>query len=414
MTKQNNTKNNKKNKVTKNINKDYLSNLNSNKDIGKQKINNKLKNINFLMKPNVFTNLLVHVHATTDNSMAYIPTMSRDVEINKNNFTYFEPNESNNYADLIIKNHLNYGFKAVRVKSLHAIDMNGSHITWDLCCINNFNFLVFYSINPNEVGKIIIIDTKTYADFIIKFNNMCPILDIDILAKIKQKFSISDECMKIIDYSKEVELNDVEETNILLKYSSCCNTLNHLNKNALVYTNKKTHIGHQYIAYNFKDGRKIIFRDAHARNNFFNWNTNVKLADNHVITRNCKNQTKIVKGCEDELEKLQMNIYENEGWIITSYIGDDEKFKEYILTLVHKLCILSDVWKRRLFNLLETIDKVMEKISTLILKIKERIKYYIYYFRPLNLLDYVTHTFEVNMKNYFSKHVYMQKFYLKC
>ena len=105
MTKQNNTKNNKKNKVTKNINKDYLSSLNSNKDIGKQKINNKLKNINFLMKPNVFTNLLVHVHATTDNSMAYIPTISRDVEIKKNNFTYFEPNESNNYADLIIKNH---------------------------------------------------------------------------------------------------------------------------------------------------------------------------------------------------------------------------------------------------------------------------------------------------------------------
>jgi hypothetical protein len=368
------------------------------------------------MKPNVFTCLHTHINATTDSTLTYIPTLTREIKSKKMGIiSYSEPNKSNNYADLIIiNNSTSFGFKAVRVKSLDGINFDGSHITWDNSCNNNDNFLVFYSIRPNEVGKILIISIKAYSTFVLKYNNICPTIDINNLNKIKEQLGFSDKDIKIMDYQQHIELNEVEEKNIIAKYKSCNNTLNFLNKNPFSFIKTRTHFGNQYIAYNFLNGQKIIFRDANARNEFFAKNTNIKLANNNVINRNCHNQTKFVN--DEDLDKLQMNIYENEGWIILDYsdtLMNHEDFKEYILTLFHKLCAFSKAWNKRLSHLLNKIDEIMEKITNLIIKIKNKIKEKICYFRPLKLYEYVSCTFETTLEKLFHENPYLLKYYIK-
>ena len=405
-------KDNKKTEI-----QNYLESLNSNKDISNQKINNKLKNLNFITKYNVFSHIINFVGATTDNSKAYIPIKYNKASIINSDgkseiFEFLSPNESNNYADLIIKNgFINFNFKTVRVKSLSAIPMDGSHITWDICGINNTNYLVFYSTNPNDMGKIVIMTTKTYVETFVKNNNKINAYylngyNIDVY---KTKLHLSDNNISLIDYSQDVVVPKDAITNINIKYHACYKTVMELNKNPLSMMNRKTHFGKKYTVYNFKSGNILVFRDCYARNNFFTWNTKIKLADNHNINRNCKNQDLLVNG--DDVDKLRMNIFEDDGWIIMNYIPNIEKIKEYVQTLLHKLVAFSVTWKNRLQHLLKSIDNVLEKFNNIIKKFNEYMNKQINYFRPLHLLNYITCTNNVDMYNYYNKHLYMKKFF---
>ena len=390
------------------------------KDITKLRINNKLKNVNFLLKFDVFSNLLTYINANTDNSFVYVPIKYNRTEIinsvGKKEIIEFDyPRAENNYADLIVKNgYINNSFKAVRVKSLSAISLDGSHVSWDYCAMNHNNYLVFYSTNPNEMGKMIVMTTKTYSDFILKYapTVKANLINLNKIEKIKELFGLSDKELKYIDYSKEVEVEDCEFVNLYIKHQTCLKTLNEINKDDEFFTKKRTHYGKQYIGYNLKNGTKIIFRDCIARNNFFNFNTNIKLADNHVINRNCKHQDLVANG--STLDKYQMNIYEDEDWIITSYIKEDSDFIDYIKRLFIRLIKLSVTWKNRLMeyicDILETIELAFEKIIIIKNKLKDKLSY----FRPLHLLEYITCSDNVTMNDYFNERPYMEHFYLKA
>ena len=397
--------------------KNSIDVINSNSDISRLKINNKLKNLNFITKYNVFSHLLNFVGATTDTSKAYIPIKYNKTVITNSDgkseiFEFLPPDESNNYADLIVKNgFINFNFKTIRVKSLTAIPMDGSHITWDICGINNDNYLVFYSINPNDVGNIIIMSTKTYVNTFVKNNNKIGAYYLNgyNLDKYKTKLHLSDRELLFIDYSKEIVLPNGGNTNINIKYQACYKTVMELNKNPLSLTNKKTHFGKKYTVYNFKNGNILVFRDCYARNNFFKWNTKIQLADNHNINRNCKNQDLLVNG--DDVDKYRMNIFENDGWIIMNYIPNIEQIKEYVQTLFHKLVAFSVTWKNRLQNLLKSIDNLLENSYQKFKDFNEKMKKHINYFRPLHLLNYVTCTNNVDINNYFDKYKFMKQFF---
>ena len=393
---------------------DLYTEVNSNKDISKLKINNKLKNLNFITKYNVFSHLLFHVNAITDISKAYIPIKYNKASIINSDgksevFEFLPSNESNNYADLIIRNgYLNYSFKVVRVKSLSAIPMDGSHITWNISGINDNTFLVFYSINPNDMGKILLMSTKIYADVFVNYNYANSYyFDSNKTELYKDKLKISDKSLKLIDYSKDI---DSEYTmNVNIKYNACIKTLNELNKNSSALIYKKTHFGKRYTAYNFKSGKLLHFRDCNARNNYFNWNTKIKLTDNHNINRNCKNQDLLVSG--NNIDKFRMNIFENDGWIIMSYIPNIENIKDYIQTLFNKLITLSVKWKNRLKNIIKNINELLKKSHENLKKFKEKIKDSVNYFRPLHLLNYITCTNNVTIDNYYKQHSFMKKFF---
>lgn len=395
----------------------YINSLNPRKDISHQRINNKLKNVNFGLKYRVFVNLMKHINAVTDNSFAYIPIKYYETPImnsqGKLSYTmsFLAPSEENNYADLIVNHYFkNIGFKFVRTKSLESIELDGSHVTWNPSAMNDNNYLVFYSTNPNEMGRIIIITTKIYETLVM---NKARILNYNKIHEIKNKLMLTDKQLKLINYEDEFNLSENHLININLKHQACMETLNEINKNQLFYMKKKTHYGNKYIAYNINDGRKIIFRDCISRNNFFNFYTDLKLANNRSISRNIKNQDSVVNG--DELKKYQMNIFENEGWIITKYIPNDEEFKSYVQTLLHSLVILSSHWKRRLKKLLKKIDEVITCMTDKLTAIKNKLKDKICYFRPLNLLNYITCTDNTNMNKYFEINPFMKRFYYsKC
>lgn len=398
--------------------KKYNSILKLNEDISKQKINNKLKNVNFAMKYEVFANILKHINCATDTSIAYIPIKYIETPIinDKGGISYMmkflPPNEENNYADLSILNNFTYfNFKFVRVKSLESIELDGSHITWNKKAISDNNYLVFYSINPNEMNNIVIMTTNVYTKIFVSNNYMlhANLLNYKYLKQIKEKLHLTDNDIKIIDYSNEPTFSDFEQINVNIKFLRCLKTLKEINKNPLFFTKKKTHFGKRYIAYNIHSGNKIVFRDCVARNNFFKNNTNIKLMNNRSMSRNCKNQDLLVNG--EDLDKYQMNIYEKEGWVITNYISNDEELKNYIQTLFHKLVAFSTQWKNRLIDLLAELDKIIIKVIDKIILYKEKLKNKISYFRPLHLLNYVTCTDNVNMNNYFTKYSYMKKFY---
>lgn len=402
--------------------KAYTDSLVPNRDISMQVINNKLKNINFLLKDNVFTHLLNHINAITDRSIAYIPVTYRESDVydeksGRISYTikYDEPNEYNNYADLIVQISLykDIGFKAVRVKSLSAINIDGSHITWNLECINDDNYLVFYSTNPNEMGKMIIMTTRAYVTMVMK-NNLYQVscFNSDKIEAFKKVFNLNEKQLKEINYIEKPNLPVSNLINKNLKHFSCISALEKLNENPLFFMKKKTHFGKHYMAYNLYDGQKIVFRDAHARNNFFNNQLKIKLPCDHDIIRNCKVQDKIAKGLE--VETCQTNIYSENGWIITSYIPNEDEFRFFIHSLITELINRSAMWKNKLLKVMDKIKFTLSKVIDKVIEIKEKLKDKLCYFRPLHLLDYICCTDNVHMWNYFLEHSYMNKFYIKC
>ena len=76
-----------------------------NVDISKLQLNNKMYNIEFLLKKEVFKNLCLVSNSITDISIAYVPWFNyvSTIEVSKNNFKdvcFLAPCAENNYADL--------------------------------------------------------------------------------------------------------------------------------------------------------------------------------------------------------------------------------------------------------------------------------------------------------------------------
>lgn len=368
-------------------------------------LNNKNANVNFLMKPSVFEHLMYFTQSMTDNSFAYINSMnlittfkSKDNKIHA--IIFQEPDSSNNYADLSIGyENRQIHFKACRVKSLSMIPMDGSLITWDKNAINDNTYLVFYSLNPNDMGKIAIMSTNIYSKF--SMNN------IKIKSRYFDSYMINElnklipcNMMSLIDYSIPVEINEFEEKNIITKYKHCYKSLIAINNDETLLLKHRTHYGKRYTAYNFITGEIKTFRDCLARNNFFK-GIGIKLADNHIINRNCHNMDDVVLEGK-KLEKYQMNVFEKTGWIIMNYMSDEKEIKKYVQKLLHILTEVSKKWKSRLYNLIEKADKLIEESLKKLEKFMNEIMKKISSYRPINLYHYIAYSDNTDIKNYVS------------
>lgn len=380
----------------------------NNVDISKLQLNNKLYNIELLLKKEVFKTLCVISNSITDTSIAYVPWFNHisTIEISKDKFKdvcFLAPCVENNYADLsFINNEKYFNIKACRIKTFNAIPMDGNILTYAKDTISDSNFILFYSINPKESNKVIIMTTRIY-NFLVSHNNDKHILyfNAENINKIKKAFNISDNQLNFIDLSKEIILDEPYEKNINIKRISCLKTVYKMkeikNKSKKLNYNIRTHFGHQYSAFNITTGEIRQFRDAMARNNFFK-SIGIKLADNHNIIKNCKNMTKIVN--EETVESYRTNIHES-GWVICEYIADTIELINYI----QKLIIILNKKSKRLAERIKKILKMTKQNFTLLTntilknieKIKNKFRSAINYFRPLFLLEKTTMSYKLNL-----------------
>lgn len=330
----------------------------------KIKFDNKLFNIDFLLKEKVFNIICLLTNFTSDTSIAYIPWFNCTTTIKNSldkeeDVCFLAPCIENNYADLSFINNGKYtNVKACRVKTLNAIPMDGNILTYAKDTISDSNFIVFYSINPTETNKILIITTNIY-NFLVSNNNNEHIryFNIKDVNKIKKAFNFSDRQLQIFDISKEINLSEDCKININKKRASCLSTVYKMKlvkkNNKKPINNAKTHYGNQYSAFNLISGEIRQFRDTIARNNFFN-SIDVKLADNHNVIKNCKNMTKIVNG--EQVDSYRSNILEN-GWVICEYIADTIELVKFVQKLI---CILKEKSKRLAKRVEEILSKCKE------------------------------------------------------
>ncbi len=373
-----------------------------NVDISKLQLNNKLYNIEFLLKEQVFKNVCKVSNSITDTSIAYVPWFNyvSTIEVSKNNFKdvcFLAPCAENNYADLSFINNDKYiNVKACRIKTFNAIPMDGNILTYAKNTISDSNFIVFYSINPLESDKIIIMTTNIY-NFLVSHNNDKHILyfNAENINKVKKAFNFSDNQLNFINLSKDIILDECYEKNIYVKRVSCLKTVYKMkemkNKSKKLNYNIRTHFGNQYSAFNLISGEIRQFRDSIARNNFFE-SIGIKLADNHNIIKNCKNMTKIVNG--ELVESYRTNIHES-GWVICEYIADTIELINYVQKLVLIVKEKSKRLNERIKNILKQSKKNFILLTNSILKniqkIKIEFKNNINYFRPLFLLEKTIH-----------------------
>lgn len=393
-----------------------------NTDISKIKTNNKIYNISFLMKKNVFKRLCLYTNSITDTSFAYIPYADyertfTDSNGNKMYVNFSSPNEENNYADLsFIINKDIYNVKACRIKTFDCISMDGSLLTYAKNTISDKNLFVFYSINPNEADHILMMSAKVYNMFTeMNYDEHFLHFNAKYCDKLRNVFKLDENELCYVNYNDEIEIDESCETNINIKRNYCLTTLNLIKRKSeeskLKMNNKRTHFGKQYSAINITNGNIRQFRDVRARNKFFE-SINCKLACDRSVAENCENMNKIVMN--EKIENYRTNIMKN-GWIICDYISDLSKLTEFINTLIIKVCEKS----KRLCSRIEQIKKSAEKNIFLIIntikhktnEMREKVKNKLSYFRPLNLFESVIYNNEWNKESYYQKHPYMKKLF---
>lgn len=369
-------------------------------DISNLKLNNKLYNIEFLLKENVFKHICNITKMYSDTSVAYIPWFNQDASVEIKNkvqdFHFSAPCRNNNYADLsFIINNKYINVKACRIKTFEAISMDGNILTYEKDTINDSNFIVFYSINPLESDKILIMTTNVY-NFLVSNNSDEHIrfFNVKYVEKLKKAFNFTDSQLNFINYSENFSLEECYEKNISIKRSFCIKTLYKMkyakkNSKKLNY-NVRTHFGKQYSAFNLISGEIRQFRDAIARNNFFS-SIGVKLSDNHNIIKNCKSMSKIVNG--EDVDSYRTNILEN-GWVICEYIADHVKLVKFVETLIlilnSKSKKLADRIKKILSKSKKKIIVLTNKIIKSVQKLKFNLKDKLVYYRPFQQLEYIT------------------------
>ena len=363
-------------------------------------MNNKKGNIKYLLRFDVFSRICKKFESLTDTSYIYIPLIENKKSITKNNITrnyiFHENKENNNFADLMIGNvdsaKEQIAIKVSRVKSLHCINIDGRHLTFNSNDRQGYNYFLFYSVCPNEQNQAVIINENIYR-FILKnnYNAQLKYFDIDWINKFKNTFNFSDKEIQIFNFSEELNLTKEEKKNISYKKQYILKTLNNLHKidskNRILF--KRTHNGNEYIAINILTEETIHFRDCSARNNFLLKNKILKKIDNHYILQSCKTMNDIVS--DIKVDKNRANIFDN-GWIIILY-HDDIDLKNYIQKLFTKLSEKSIYWKNKINNILNKANKKIfdlmnnfeNKISKLIKNTENIIKAY----KPLKLWEFV-------------------------
>ncbi len=367
-------------------------------EISKLKINNKLKNVQFLLKKEVFERMCVMSDSCSDLSMAYVPWMGKIATIKKSDgkkedVCFLEPCAENNYADISFFDGTKYkNFKACRVRTLESVSMDGSLLTYSKGTISDSNFFVFYSVIPSEMGKILIMTAKTY-EFLTSnnFDKHVRMFNINDVDKVKKAFNLSDRQMISIDFSKEFTMREDERKNASDKRNACLKTLALMKKidERKPCPNLRTHYGLQYSAFNLMSGEIRQFRDAVARNNFFD-SLNTKLSDNHNILLNCKNMRKIVDG--DKVESFRANIFEN-GWVVCEYIADIVELAKFVKSLVMKLLEKSKRTAKKLRDIFSKAKKnffnIVNKIIDTTIKMKFNLRKKFSFARTMKLLESV-------------------------
>ena len=377
-------------------------------DISKIQLDNKMHNVEFLLKSSIFKILAQSCYSITDMSQAYVPWISNESS------PYVQPCAENNYADLSFINCGEYyNIKACRIKTFKAIPMDGNILTYAENTINHRNFIVFYSINPNEANKIFLIDTDTY-NFLTSRNSLSKIryFDVDNLERLRQNFGLKKEWISFIDYTQENMMEDAYEKNVEIKRIHCLNTLIKMQKYKESNNNKiiwhKTHYGKQYSAYNIITKEIRQFRDCQARNNFFK-SIGIKLPNNHIITRNCKNMNRIIT--EKKSDSYKINLHD--GWVIMDYIPSHEKLidcvKELIITVYNKSKRVAEKIKNFMSKCKENFVFMTNTATIRIRKMKNRLKKNLEYIRPLSLYNFITKSENVNMNLYFERHDYLKR-----
>lgn len=392
-------------------------------DISKMQLDNKTHNIEFLLKPRIFKQLAITANCLTDVSLAYVPWINHQATIkNPDDSTkivnFIHPCAENNYSDLsfITSNNQYINFKACRVKTLEAIHMDGSLLTYAENTVNDSNFLVFYSLRLDECDKIVILSTAFY-EFLCSHNDNKHVRYFNYTDILKFKnFGFKDYERALINLQKETLLDEEFEKNLILKRNSCVNTLYHICKskqNKTEFNNKthcRTHFGSQYSAFNLITGETRNFRDVIARNNFFKMK-NINLTSNRNISKNCKTMDCISKGIH--VESYSLNILDKSGWIICKYIADTDKFINYIQSILSEtvnkskrmMARISKILKNSKQNIILMMNLIHKSTVTLWNHLKEKLSYY----RPYHLYKFISNNYELTVSYYLDKYPYMKK-----
>lgn len=390
-----------------------MENLVPREDVSKFVLDNKLYNIQKLSNMSIFGTLCNYFNALTDGSFVYVPfnggstTITRktlsDTNKNKKETIVFDtPNPSNNYADLAIRfsKDSTYFIKMSRVDTFHLIQFDGHLLTFDEGSISHKNYILFYSVNPKETDKLLIMSTYVYKRLTdLNYDNHFKMFDIKYLDKVKQKLGINDNMMMLLDIDKGCDLTDEELMNAEIKRGSIVSYMEMIaklkenareeGKSVIVY--KRTHQGRQYSAYNMKTGQIIQFRDCHARNNFFERELNCKLADNKVINRNTNNMDDIING--KKVKSYKVNILDN-GWIILNHYSNLNHLlyavRTFIAEVTEKSKRLANRIARIMKDMKETCIEVIERTKEEMTKIKRNLMQTVRYFTSLRWFLYMT------------------------
>jgi hypothetical protein len=392
-------------------------------DISKMKLDNKSHNIEFLLRPKVFRQLAITADCLSDTNLAYVPWFYNQGVIKTSDdktkiVEFIEPCAENNYSDLSFIDSSNkyINFKACRVKTLEAIHMDGSLLTYAENTINEYNFLVFYSLRLNESNKILVLSTKFY-EFLCSHNDNKHVryFNFNDISKFTN-FGFKSNEMSLLDISNEKKLDDVSEKNLSIKRKACIETLIRIcqakknNNDSVGKVFGRTHFGCQYSAFNLITGETRNFRDVVARNNFFKMK-NIKLTSNRNISKNCKIMDNIFNNIS--VDSYSLNILDESGWIISKYIADTDKFINYIKSVLSEtinkskrmFARISKILSNSKQNLILMISIIHKTTITLWKHLKEKLSYY----RPYHLYRYISDNLENSVSYYLEKYPYMKK-----
>lgn len=378
-----------------------------NMDISNFKLDNKLYNLQYIMNPNVFKFLALHTNSITDTSIAYIP--NNFVKLNEKEEKMFVSSRAeNNYADISFINcGVYYNIKACRIKSFEAIPLDGNMLTYHSDAMNNHTFILFYSINPNEFGKLMIITTETYDKLAsMNGNEHLRYFNASDSAKIRDALGLKVSDIFYTDnlneYLKTVNIPTECLTNIEIKKKHCNITLMHYeiykaNNNGRLIS-QRTHHGKQYSAYNIVTGEMRTFRDCYARNNFFKLK-GINIPSNNTVNHNCNNMDNIVTKKNKYTYKI--NLFNN-GWIVTNYIPNHAElavFVQSLLSIIHSESKrISLKIERIIANCKQQFILMTNSAKVKIKLLKNKLRKKINYFRPLYVLEFVTSNHNENKK----------------
>lgn len=392
-------------------------------DISKHSMDNKLNNTIKVSCSSILGTICNFFNAYTDDSFLYVPFRKTTQTITKRNESWKEekyrqeiiqlhaPNPSNNYAEICIRfsENISYFIKICRIDTLHAIPFDGHLLTFAEGSISPNNFFVFYSVNPKETNKLLIISSQEYYMFSMhngEGKSHFRLFDIDDLDRVKEKLGLNDNMIKLLNIEESIDsLNDNQLLNIehkresIIKYIEMILKMKEAHNGGIVH--QRTHFGEQYTAINLISGTVIQLRDCHARNEFFKNQIHRSLPSNSVIRRNTDIMQQVIRG--EKVDSYKVNIYDD-GWVILAHYTDIDALLTAVKVLLQRLSEKSKRLAKRISAIMEKAGKdcilLIETIKKEVSNIRKNIRKKVKYFVSLKWYCYMISTDFPNLKDY--------------